>query len=140
MGRGAALLLVAALALSAAGVRGGDADEVTGDLKLMQGNWVFTADEVEARWLLEGDTLKATFHDMVFVCKLTLDPKASPHAADFFVQQGPDDVVGKTTLGIYKIEDGRVTFCVRRPGETNRPTEFKDIEDETFVFTIKKAA
>ena len=48
------------------------------------------------------------------------------------------DVVGKTTLGIYKIEDDQATFFVRRPGETNRPTEFKDIEDETFMFVIKK--
>jgi len=137
---GGMMLLSVAVLLQLAGlVRGDEAKEVTGDLKVLQGNWVFSADEQEAKWSLEGDTLRATFNDMVFVCKVTLDPTSSPRTIDFFVKEGPNDVVGKTTLGIYKIENGQVTFCVRRPGENSRPTEFKDIEDETFMFVMKKA-
>jgi uncharacterized protein (TIGR03067 family) len=129
------LLLLLVLAVP---VRGDDATEVTGDLKRLQGDWVFQVEDREARWSLDGDNLRATHDDTVFVCKITLDPTANPRTINFFVKEGPADVVGKTTLGIYKIEDDRATFCVRRPGETNRPTEFKDIEDETFVFVIKR--
>jgi uncharacterized protein (TIGR03067 family) len=132
------LLGVAVLLLPAALVRGDDASAITGDLKALQGNWVFSVENEEAKWSLEGDTLRATHNDTVFVCKVTLDSSANPRAIDFFVKEGPNDVVGKTTLGIYKIEEGQATFCVRRPGENSRPTEFKDIEDETFVFVLKK--
>jgi hypothetical protein len=37
-----------------------------------------------------------------------------------------------------KIDGDRVTFCVRRPGEDRRPGEFKDVEDESFMFDIKR--
>jgi uncharacterized protein (TIGR03067 family) len=136
------LVLVGLLLVTAppvALVRGEDAKEITGDLKTMQGSWGFDIDDVQASWLLEGDTLKARFNDMEYVCKLKLDPGASPRTIDFFVEQGPNDVVGKTTLGIYKIDGDRVTFCVRRPGEERRPGEFKDVQDESFVFEIKRA-
>src|SRR4051794_12582209 len=56
--------------LSWTGARGEDAKEVTGDLKVMQGNWVSVADDVEATWLVEGTRLKARVHDMDYVCKL----------------------------------------------------------------------
>jgi uncharacterized protein (TIGR03067 family) len=135
----AALALVPALALPMALLRGDEAKPVTGDLKAMQGNWILNSHDVEAKWSLEGETLRVTLDDMVYVCKVTLDPTASPRTIDFFVQQGPNDVVGKITLGIYKIEEGQVIFCVRRPGESGRPTEFKDIEDETFLVVIKRA-
>jgi uncharacterized protein (TIGR03067 family) len=132
---GLALVLV----LPAAALWGDDVQPLAGDLKAMQGNWILNSNEVEAKWSLEGDTLRVTLDDMVYVCKVSLDSTASPRTIDFFVQQGPGDVVGKTSLGIYKIDEGQVTLCVRRPGESGRPTEFKDIEDETFLIVIRKA-
>jgi uncharacterized protein (TIGR03067 family) len=122
-----------------ASLRGDDAKEPAGDLKAMQGTWVFEAADNQATWTLNGDILKTRFMDADYVCKLKLDPAASPRAVDFFVEQGPDHAVGKTTLGIYKIDGDRVTFCVRRPGEDRRPGEFKNVEDETFLFEIKRA-
>ena len=61
------------LLLSAAPVLGDDAAEVTGDLKRLQGNWVFQVENGEARWSLDGDTLRATHDDTVFVCKVIFD-------------------------------------------------------------------
>jgi uncharacterized protein (TIGR03067 family) len=132
-------LLVLAAPAPATRVRGEDAKEVAGDLKVMQGKWAFDGDDVEASWSLEGDTLKANFNDTEYVCKLKLDPTASPRTIDFFIEQGPNDLVGKTTLGIYKIDGDRVTFCVRRAGEDRRPGEFKAVEDDSFLFEIKRA-
>jgi uncharacterized protein (TIGR03067 family) len=131
----AALMLL----LSAPLARGDDAADAASDLKRMQGEWVFQIEGTDVLWSLQGDTLKTTYNDIVFVSKLTLNAKDSPRHIDFFLKEGPNDVVGQTSLGIYKFDDDRVTFCVRRPGENGRPTEFKDIEDETFTFVIKKA-
>jgi uncharacterized protein (TIGR03067 family) len=133
-----ALLLIAAL--PGALLRGDDAKEVTGDLKLMQGTWSFKpADDVDVTWSMVGDTLKATAQGQEYVCTVTLNPEATPRAIDFFVTQGPNEIVGKKTLGIYKIENERVTFCVSMPGDDHRPSEFKEVDNESFVFSFSKA-
>jgi uncharacterized protein (TIGR03067 family) len=135
----AAALLLPLGVLSSARVRGDDAKEVAGDLKLMQGTWSFKpADDVDVTWTLVGETLKATAQGQEYVCKVTLNPKLTPRTIDFFVTQGPNEVVGRSALGIYKIENDGVTFCVARPGDDRRPSEFKGVEDETYVFVIKR--
>ena len=132
-----ALLLIAALPGGL--LRGDDTKEVAGDLKLMQGNWSFKpADDVDVIWSLEGDTLKASAQGQEYVCKVTLNPKVSPRTIDFFVTQGPNEMVGKKALGIYKIENDGVTFCVGRPGDDRRPSEFKVTEGESYVFSISR--
>jgi uncharacterized protein (TIGR03067 family) len=134
----AGILLLAAASLSGL-VRGDDAKEVAGDLKLMQGTWSFKpADDVDVTWSLEGETLKATAQGQEYICKVTLNPKVTPRTIDFFVTQGPNEIVGRTAMGIYRIENDGVTFCVARPGDDRRPTEFKDVEDETYLFVIKR--
>jgi uncharacterized protein (TIGR03067 family) len=123
-------------------LRGDDAKdkEIAGDLKLMQGNWSFKpAQDVDVTWSLEGETLRATAQGQEYVCKVTLNPRATPRTIDFFVTQGPNEMVGKTALGIYKIENDTVTFCVSRPGDDRRPSEFKDVEDQTHVFMITRS-
>jgi uncharacterized protein (TIGR03067 family) len=135
---GGFLLLVAAH--PGAGLRGDDAKEITGDLKLMQGNWSFKpAEDVDVTWSLQGETLKATAQGQEYVCKVTLNPKVTPRTIDFFVTQGPNEMVGRTALGIYKVENDSVTFCVSRPGDDRRPTEFKDVEDECHLFMITRS-
>jgi uncharacterized protein (TIGR03067 family) len=121
-------------------VRGDDAEAVAGDLKLMQGTWSFKpAEDVDVTWSLKGETLKATAQGQEYVCKVTLNAKVTPRTIDFFVTQGPNEIVGRTALGIYKIENDTVTFCVSRPGDDRRPTEFKDVEDECYLFSIGRA-
>lgn len=134
------LLLLLIPALPGVLARGDDAPEVTGDLKLMQGTWQFKpASDIDVTWSLSGETLKASAQGQEYVCKVTLNPKVSPRTIDFFVTQGPNEMVGRTALGIYKIENDEVTFCVCRPGDDRRPTEFKDVEDESYVFVIKRS-
>lgn len=41
---------------------------------------------------------------------------------------------GKTSIVIYKIEDGALTFTAREPGNTNAPESFDAAETRRFVF------
>jgi uncharacterized protein (TIGR03067 family) len=132
------LLLLLALG-PGAGLRGDDPKEIIGDLKLMQGTWSFKpADDVDVTWSLAGEILKATAQGQEYVCKVTLNPKVSPRTIDFFITQGPNEVVGRTAFGIYKIENDTVTFCVARPADDHRPTEFREVEDEQYLFVMKR--
>jgi uncharacterized protein (TIGR03067 family) len=52
---------------------------------------------------------------------IKLDPGKSPKAMDITFTEGESK--GKVSLGIYKIEDDRLTICRAAPG-TDRPSEF----------------
>ena len=67
-----------------------DAKKVEGDLKKMQGTWVRDGEEgPDVKFTFEGDTLKVAVDGMDYVCKITLDSKASPHpAVDLTVKGG----------------------------------------------------
>jgi uncharacterized protein (TIGR03067 family) len=127
------------LAGAAPALRADDA-KVEGDLKKMQGTWVRAGDEgPDLKWVIEGDNLKASVNGQDYTCKLKLDAKATPHpSADLAIKDGPGDSAGKTSKGIYKFEGDRLVFCVTMPGGETRPTEFKNVEEERFVFTLKK--
>ena len=133
---------VAALAVvfgAAVGLRAEDA-KVTGDLKKMQGSWVRDGDEgLDAKWVIEGDNLKSTVNNQQYTCKMTLDPKATPHrSADITIKEGPGDSAGKLSKGIYKFDGEKLVFCVSIPGSDVRPAEFKMVENECFLFHLKK--
>jgi uncharacterized protein (TIGR03067 family) len=117
-----------------------DDEKVSGDLKKMQGVWVRAGDDgPEVRWVINGDTLKATVNGSEYVCALSLDPKAAPHpSADLTIKEGAGDVVGKTAKAIYKIDGDRLVFCTAHPGAEARPTEFKPQEDAVVLFELKK--
>ncbi|HEV3167453.1 MAG TPA: TIGR03067 domain-containing protein [Isosphaeraceae bacterium] len=138
-----AMLLVPALvvAFAAATAVRGDDKEVKGDLKKLQGAWVYTnPGGEETRWVFEGDMLKSTVNANQYVSKITLDADGKPHpTADFKITEAPDDSAGQTALGIYKLEGDSFTLCVALPGRTARPTEFKRVEDETLLFELKRA-
>jgi uncharacterized protein (TIGR03067 family) len=51
----------------------------------------------------------------------TIDPSQDPMTLDVAYTEGVNK--GKTSLGIYKLEDGVLTICRRPPGKP-RPTEF----------------
>lgn len=115
------------------------ADEVAGDLKAMQGTWTSTLDNGnEARWVFEGDTLTVTLPERKYVAKVSVDSKAKPHpAVDFKVTEGPDDAVGKTRPGIYKLDGKELTICVAA-GDADRPKDFQQVEDQAFLFKLTK--
>jgi len=142
MRRTALLAVLAGLvsaALLAPGLRADDA-KVSGDLKKMQGTWVNAGSEgPEARWVIEGETLKATVNGQDYNCTLSLDPKAEPHpTADLTIKEGPGDAVGKSSKAIYKFDGDKLVFCVTSPGGETRPAEFKTVEDQAYLFELKK--
>jgi uncharacterized protein (TIGR03067 family) len=114
-------------------------EKVTGDLKKLQGTWVRAGDDgPELKWVFEGETLRATVGDQEYKCKVALDSKATPHpTVDLTVQDGPGDSQGKVSKGIYKLEEKKLLLCVTHPGVETRPSEFKPLEGESYVFELK---
>ena len=125
--------------LTASAILADDA-KVEGDLKKMQGTWVRAGDEgPELKWVVEGETLKASVNGQDYTSKLSLDPKATPHpSADILIKEGPGDSAGKTVKGVYKFDGDRLVFCISIPGNDSRPTEFKAVDDAQHLFTLKK--
>lgn len=137
---GAALALMAVVA-AGSNVSGDDKAKVSGDLKKLQGAWVTAADGSahEARWVFDGDTMKATVNGMEHTTKVVVEPKAEPHPTiDLEITEGPDEVKGKKSLGIYKLDGDKLTVCVGMPGLDKRPADFKTVEDEAFMFELKR--
>ncbi len=116
------------------------ADEVSGDLKKMQGTWVKDGDEgPDVKWTIKGDKVDVEVSGMEFKCKLTVDSNAKPFSsADLEIKDGPGDAAGKTSKAIYKFDGEKLVFCVTHPGVDARPTEFKPVEDQVVMFTLKK--
>jgi uncharacterized protein (TIGR03067 family) len=120
--------------------RGADDAKVSGDLKKMQGTWVGkNAQGDEFQWVIEGDVLKATVGDGLYVCTITLDSKAEPlPTIDLKITEGPEDSAGKSSMGIYKLDGDSLKFCVSHPGVGSRPTEFKAEPGATSLFSFKR--
>ena len=134
-------LALALLVLGGAGVAAlADDAKITGDLKKIQGTWVRDGDDgPEVRWVFTGETLKAKVNDQEYVCAITLDSKATPHAtADFKITEGPGDSAGKVSKAIYKFDGDNLVLCISHPGGETRPADFKAVEDESFLFKLKK--
>jgi len=134
-------LALATAIVSGSGVRGDDEkDQLSGDLKQLQGTWVSTSENnEESRWVFEGKRVKSTVNTQDYISQVTLDPKATPHPTiDFKITEGPGESADKTSKGIYKLEGDKLTICVTAPGQGSRPTEFKRVEDEAYLFELKR--
>ncbi len=53
----------------------------------------------------------------------SIDASQSPKTIDLDIKTGNDK--GKKQIGIYKIEDGKLTFIVAKAGSKDRPKSFK---------------
>ena len=117
-----------------------DDAKVSGDLKKMQGTWVRAGEEgPELKWVVEGEGLKASVNGQDYTSKLPIDSSATPHpTADITIKAGPGDSAGKASKAIYKWEGERLVFCLTHPGGETRPTEFKAVEEQQFLFVLKK--
>lgn len=69
-----------------------------------------------------------------------LDPAKSPKHIDIAIEEGSDDVKGKTGRGIYELEGDTLKWAVAQPGEAERPTGFGSTEGtRNMVVTLKRA-
>jgi len=73
-----------------------------------------TVEKDHVVWKRDGKSFAGT--------KIELDPSRDPKAVDVIPDGGTDR--GKRVLGIYKLENDRLTICMAAPGKP-RPEEFK---------------
>jgi uncharacterized protein (TIGR03067 family) len=114
-------------------------EKITGDLKKMQGTWVHAGDEgPDLKWTFKGNELRADVDGAIYVSKITLDSKATPNTTvDLMITEGPGNAAGVTVKGVYKFDGEKLIFCVSKPGGDKRPSEFKAVEDECYLFALK---
>jgi RNA polymerase sigma factor (sigma-70 family) len=128
-------------------------DAAAKELKAMEGAWDVigieeggrkaSADDVKGmRWTFKGSEVEPVNPGEKRGDKFTvkLDPGKTPKHIDVIPLEG--DLKGKTLQGIYKLEDGQLTICLRdeKSPEKGRPTEFsgKKGSDQGLI-TLKKA-
>jgi len=109
-------------------------------LKPFQGTWATAEGEgLDAKWTFDGEKVKATVNGMEYTCKVTkIDADAKPLATiDLLIEDGPEDAKGKMSKGLYKLDGEKLTICVSAPGK-DRPKELAQVEDEAYLFPLKK--
>jgi uncharacterized protein (TIGR03067 family) len=134
--------LVAAAGIGlASGAASARADEKTDAelLKPFQGTWASSGEGIDATWTFDGDKIKASVAGMEYTCKAKIDKNAKPHASiDLTVVDGPEEAKGKLSKGIYKLDGEKLTLCVALPGKEDRPKDFAQVDDEAYLFELKK--
>jgi uncharacterized protein (TIGR03067 family) len=140
-----ALVGLAVIALAAPKPAEKDSDE---PLKKLSGDWAVTSwktggDELPAealadtKWTVKGDKYTFNADGEKEEGTIKLDPAAKPSTIDLAITGGADK--GKTQVGIYKIDGDTITFCLNRPGEKDRPKDFKATADTDYLLiTMKK--
>jgi uncharacterized protein (TIGR03067 family) len=110
-------------------------DPAAKEAKLLEGEWKVVAVEADGheagpddnkrmRWVIKGNEIQATYPDgdtgkMTF----KIDPGKKPKQIDLIA---PEGATKGTDPGIYKLEGGRLTVCLRSDMSKGkgRPTEF----------------
>jgi uncharacterized protein (TIGR03067 family) len=90
-----------------------------------------TVEKDHVVWKRDGKSFAGT--------RIELDPSRDPRSIDVIPDGGKDR--GERVLGIYKLEDDRLTICMAAPGQP-RPKEFKAEKRSGYTlrtFTREKA-
>jgi uncharacterized protein (TIGR03067 family) len=90
-----------------------------------------TVEKDHVVWKRDGKSFAGT--------RIELDPSRDPRSIDVIPDGGKDR--GERVLGIYKLEDDRLTICMAAPGKP-RPKEFKAEKGSGYTlrtFTREKA-
>jgi RNA polymerase sigma factor (sigma-70 family) len=123
------------------------------DLKLLKGKWrvlkqVGAGEEDSLESLakmqvtIEGSEmlLEHAGSKLTVQTKIHLAPGQTPKKIDLTALTGPEEVKGKTLLGIYELKDDKLTLCCpiepiedTKPAEKGRPKEFKTGDTTTLA-------
>lgn len=125
-----------------------NANDVNKELKALEGKWKAVAMEGGGNPFPKESVPDFTFivaangkaigqsPQSEYQASITVDPKKSPRTIDNLHESGAQK--GKKQYGIYKLEGGKWTVCMTRPGvaEGDRPKDFntKDTANVVFVF------
>lgn len=133
-------LVLAGLLASATALRADDA-AVEKDLKTLEGEWTVKSGggDGEVSYKFKGDKLEVTAPSRSYKMTVKIDPAAKPEKTiDFHIDEGPDDAKGKTSKGIYKLEDDNNTFVFCFRGEGDRPDKYEQIGFEQILSKLKR--
>ncbi len=104
------------------------------ELKRQEGTWAVTSSVYEGqeaaedlvrsiKRIVEGDHAVWERDGKRFAgTRIELDPAREPKAIDVIPDGGPNR--GERVLGVYKLEDDKLTICMAEPGKA-RPKEFR---------------
>jgi len=125
------------------------ADEVKGDLKLLQGVWevtehkppsipptVYTKIAIKSNIMTMHTSLKGNTASID--CTVLLNTDSNPKQIDFSATTGFNK--DKAFKGIYELKEDKLKICYRGPQST-RPKSFDDINDgndSTIFLTLKR--
>ena len=118
------------LSLITAGPLAAQDSAAAADLRALQGHWTMvsatmdgvTYREVSGERNVSGDTTIVHVNDQLLMwARFSLDPSTSPKSIDYQILEGA--YVGRSLLGIYRVGDSTISFCIAAAGAA-RPTEF----------------
>jgi len=114
---------------------GDDKEDAKKALKALEGNWQLTAQEefgnvtpkavvARLRVVIEGDKMSWYIGNPAsnMDATITIDPSKDPKTIDAKITKS--SAIGKTMLGIYKLDKDTLEICWGVPGEDKRPTKF----------------
>jgi len=110
------------------------ADDKPDDLKALVGRWKPAAKEYEGKdvsaslgrsvaWTIQADAIWPIKAGGPGKMTFRLDPTKAPKEIDLTFADGPSR--DESFVGIYKVEKGKLTLCLARLSDKNRPREFK---------------
>ena len=119
-----------------------DGDKFKGDWKTLsvkQGGQVAPNEITKMmKFKFDGKKYVQTLGDQKEEGEYTLDPTQTPKTIDLDIKTGNDQ--GKKQLGIYKIEDTKLTLIFASAGSKDRPKSFTpDQGDQLFEFVLEQA-
>ncbi len=132
------LVLTGMLATTPA-IRADDA-AIEKELKVLEGEWTVKSqggDDVSYKF--KGNKLEVTAPSRSYKMTVKIDPTAKPEKTiDFHIDDAPDDAKGKTSKGIYKLEDDNNTFVFCFRAEGDRPDKYEQIGFEQILSKLKR--
>jgi len=132
-------LILAGLLATVTALRADDA-AVEKDLRTLEGEWTVKSGEGgDVSYKFKGDKLEVTAPSRSYKMTVKVDPAAKPEKTiDFHIDEGPDDAKGKTSKGIYKLEDDNNTFVFCFRAEGDRPDKYEQIGFEQILSKLKR--